>query len=42
MKKLMLLSLALVSTAMAYGQNILTAYIKDADSQEPLVGATAV
>jgi len=38
----MLLIMALVSTAMAYGQNTLTAYIKDADSQEPLIGATAL
>lgn len=42
MKGLLLLLLALIGTAGAYGQNTLTAYIKDADSQQPLIGATAV
>jgi len=34
--------MALVSTVMAYGQNTLTAYIKDADSKEPLIGASVL
>ena len=42
MKKLMLIIMALVSTVMAYGQNTLTAYIKDADSKEPLIGASVL
>ncbi|RDC64282.1 TonB-dependent receptor [Adhaeribacter pallidiroseus] len=42
MKKIMLFIIALVSTLVANGQNTLTAYIKDAENQSPLVGATAL
>ncbi|PSR52747.1 hypothetical protein AHMF7605_04030 [Adhaeribacter arboris] len=42
MKNVMLFLLAWFSAAIAYGQNTLTAYLKDAETQEPLIGATAV
>ncbi|GEO07354.1 TonB-dependent receptor [Adhaeribacter aerolatus] len=42
MKNLVLCLLALVCTTIAYGQNTLTAYIKDAETQAPLIGAIAI
>ncbi|MDQ4139188.1 MAG: TonB-dependent receptor [Bacteroidota bacterium] len=41
MKNVILFLVAWLSTTYAFGQNTLIVYLKDADSNEPLIGATA-